>query len=344
MLCLPHNYKSIRLSFLLALALVLASTILSSAIALDKIHFATNWRAQAEHGGFYQAVVDGTYARYGLDVTILQGGPQQNAELLLAAGRVEFAMGSNLFQMFESVRQKTPIIKVASIFQIDPVVLISHPNAGLDRFVDLPKATAYIASDFRVSAWLWLKQAHGFQDQNIKPYGFNSAPFLADSHAIQQGFLTSEPFAIEQRGGFKPNVFLLADYGYDTYSTTIDTRADLIANKPELVQRFVDASIIGWYHYLYGDSSLAHAAIKRDNPEMTDAQLDYSLAKMREKGVVDSGDALIQGIGVMTDARMQSFYEKMTQAQAVPVGLDYKKGYSLAFIGKKLGLELRTRP
>lgn len=315
-----------------------------SAEALDKIRLATNWRAQAEHGGFYQAIVDGTYARYGLEVTILQGGPQQNAELLLAAGRVDFALCANLFQMFEAVRQKTPIVKVASIFQIDPVVLLSHPQAGLDKFEDLPKATAFIASDFMVSAWRWLKQAYGFRDEKIKPYGFNPAPFLADKQSIQQGFLTSEPFAIEQMGGFKPNIFLLADYGYDTYSTTIDTRADLIAHNPDLVQRFVDASIIGWYHYLYGQNEGANLAIKRDNPEMTDAQLTYSINQMREHGIVDSGDTKIAGIGVMTDARMKSFFDKMTQAGVVTSSLDYQQGYTLKFVGKKVGMEVKPTP
>lgn len=309
--------------------------------ALDRVTFATNWRAQAEHGGFYQALVDGTYARYGLDVTIQQGGPQLNARLLLAAGRVDFAMGANLIQMFEAVRQSVPVVTVASLFQIDPVIFMSHPGEGFDRFEDLPKATAFIANDMLVSVWRWLKQAHGFKDEKIKPYAFNSAPFIADRKSIQQGFLTAEPYEVERQGGFKPNVFLLPDYGYDSYSTTIEARADTIAKNPDLVQRFVDASIIGWYHYLYGDSRAANAAIKRDNPEMTDGQIAFSLEKMKERGVVDSGDALALGVGVMTDARMKSFFDKMAAAGVVPADLDYKQGYTLRFIGKKVGLDLR---
>ena len=312
--------------------------------ALDKVTFATNWRAEAEHGGFYQAVVDGTYARYGLDVAIRQGGPQQNARLLLAAGRVDFAMGANLLQMFETVKQQAPVVIVASMFQIDPVVLISHPAEGLDRFEDLPKATAYIASEFFVSVWRWLKQDYGFRDEKVKPYGFNPAPFLADKKSMQQGLLTAEPYEIERKGGFKPNVFLLADYGYDSYSTTIEARADMIAKNPDLVQRFVDASIIGWYHYLYADNAAANAAIKRDNPEMTDGQLAFSLEQMRKRGVVDSGDTLTGGVGVMTDARMKSFFDKMSKAGVVSADLDYKRGYSLHFIGKKVGMELRPKP
>jgi NitT/TauT family transport system substrate-binding protein len=311
--------------------------------ALDKVRFATNWRAQAEHGGFYQAVADGTYTHYGLDVAILQGGPQLNARLLLAAGRVDFTMGANTIQMFESVQQNVPIVTVASMFQRDPVIFMSHPGVGLDRFEDLPKATAFIASDMRVSVWQWLKQAYGFKDEKVKPYNFNSAPFIADKNSIQQGLLTSEPYAIERQGGFTPNIFLLPDYGYDGYSTTIETRADTIAKTPDLVQRFVDASIVGWYNYIYGDNAAANAMIKRDNPEMTDGQIAYSIAKMKERGIVDSGDALTQGVGVIADARMKSFFDKMAKAGVVPADLDYRRGYTLRFIGKKVGMELRPK-
>ena len=272
-----------------ALALFLSAL---PALALDKVSFATNWRAQAEHGGFYQALVDGTYAKYGLDVTILQGGPQSNARLLLAAGRVDFCMGANLIQTFSAVQQKAPIVAVASMFQKDPIIFMSHPGAGFDRFEDLPKATAFIGNDNLVSVYQWLKQAYGFKEEKIKPYTFNSAPFLADKKSIQQGYLTSEPFEIARQGGFTPNVFLLADYGYDSYSTTIETRKETIAAKPDLVQRFVDASIIGWYHYIYGDNSAANAAIRKDNPEMSEGQLAYSVEKLKERGIVDSGDSL----------------------------------------------------
>lgn len=325
-----------------SLATLIASFFfVAPAWALDKVSFATNWRAQAEHGGFYQALVDGTYARYGLDVTILQGGPQSNARLLLAAGRVDFAMGANLIQTFSAVQQNVPIVAVASLFQKDPIIFMSHPGEGFDRFEDLPKATAFVGADNLVSVFQWLKQAYGFKEGKIKPYTFNSAPFIADKKSIQQGYLTSEPFEIERQGGFAPNVFLLADYGYDSYSTTIEARDETVEKNPDLVQRFVDASIVGWYHYLYGDNGAANAAIRKDNPEMSEGQLAFSVAKLKERGVVDSGDSLTLGIGAMTDARVRSFFEKMSGAHVFPVDLDYRRGYTLRFVNKKVGLELR---
>ncbi len=323
--------------FSLIIVAAVSQALITPARALDKVRLITNWRAEAEHGGFYQAIVDGTYAHYGIAVDLQQGGPQLNSQILLAAGRFDFALGSNSLQIFEAVEQKTPIVAVAAICQIDPVALISHPGEGFDHFEDLPKATAYVSNSFLVSAWRWLKQSHGFHDDRLKNYAFNSGPFIADRKSIQQAYVTSEPYAIEKLAGFKPNVFLLADHGYDSYGTTIETRADLIEKNPGLVQRFVDASIIGWRHYLHGDNAAANAAIKRDNPDITDGQLAYSIAAMRDHGIVDSGDAATLGVGAITNERLDKFYASMVAAGVLPSGLDYRKGYSLRFIGKKVG-------
>jgi len=322
---------------------LLAAFPASQAAALDKVTFATNWLAEAEHGGFYQAKADGTYARYGLDVTILQGGPNANNRLLLAAGKIEFGLGANLIQAFDAAAGEIPIVAVAALFQKDPFILMSHPGVGLDHLEDLAHATAFIGKDGFVSVYQWLKLAYGFQDEKVKPYTFNSAPFIADKYSIEQGYATSEPFEVERQGKFKPNVFLIADYGYDSYSTTIETTRDLIDKNPDLVQRFVDASIIGWYNYIYGDNRAANDLIKRDNPDISDDQLAYSIAKMREYGIVDSGDSLTLGIGAMRDGRVKSFFAKMVDAGLFKPYLDYKRAYSLQFIGHGVGLELRPR-
>ncbi len=314
------------------------------ALALDKVTFGTNWRAEAEHGGFYQALADGTYRKYGLDVTILQGGPQSNNRLLLAAGRIDFDMGANMIQAFDSVAENVPIVAVAAMFQKDPFILMSHPHAGYDHFRDLPKATAFIGNDGLVTVYQWLKLSYGFSEDKVKIYTFNSAPFLADKNSIEQGYVTSEPYAIAQQGGFTPNVFLAADYGYQSYSTTIETRRAMIEKNPDLVRRFVEASIIGWYHYLYGDNAKANALIREDNPDITDGQIAYSIAAMRKYGIVDSGDALKRGIGAMTDARMAAFFKQMVAAKLFKPDLDYKRAYTLTFVDHGVGLSLRPKP
>ena len=331
-------------SFVAALAAFAALAAPHAARALDKVSFATNWLAEAEHGGFYQAVADGTYAKYGLEVKIVPGGPQANNRLLLISGKVDFFMGANMIQAMDAVKEGVPTLAVASMFQKDPIIYMSHPGQGLDKIEDLKNANAYfVGKDNLVTVFQWAKQTYGFREEKVKPYSFNPAPFLADKKSVQQGYLTSEPYEVEKQGGFKPNVFLVADYGYDSYSTTIETRADTIAKRPDLVQRFVDASAIGWYNYLYGDNKAANVLIKKDNPEITDGQIAFSIAKMKEYGIVDSGDSLKAGIGAMTDARMKSFFDKMVKAGVVDAKVDYKKSYTLQFVNKGVGVALRPK-
>jgi NitT/TauT family transport system substrate-binding protein len=313
----------------------------ASAQAADKVRFGTNWLAEAEHGGYYQAVADGTYAKYGLDVEIVQGGPQAANGILLISGKLDFYMGSSLIEAFDAAKQNAPMIVVAAHFQKDPQMVMSHPGVGLDKFTELVHSPAYIAKG--APFYDWMVSAHGFNYDNVRPYTFNPQPFIADKHSIQQGYITSEPYAVEKMGGFKPNIFLFADLGFSTYATTVETRPELVAKKADVVQRFVDASTIGWYHYLYGDNKAANELIKKDNPEMTDDQIAFSVAKMKEYGLVDSGETLTKGVGAMDDARVKDFYDKMVKAGVEPANLDYKKVYTLQFVNKGVGLDQKPK-
>jgi NitT/TauT family transport system substrate-binding protein len=311
------------------------------ALALDKVTFGTNWAADPEAGGYYQALVDGTYAKYGLDVTILPGGPSANGGMLLVAGKIEFFMGGDMIGDFLAVQNHIPTIAVAADFQKNPQIFMSHPGVGLDKWEDLPKETAFVSGGAVNTFWAWMRLAYGFKDDNIQRYNFNSALFIVDPHSIQQGYLTSEPLEVEKQGHFKPNVFLLSDYGYTTYSTLIETRREIVDRHPDMVQRFVDASAIGWYHYLYGDNAKANAMIKHENPEITDDQIAFSIAKMKEYGIVDSGDTLKMGIGAMTDEHWKDFFGKMVKAGIVKADTDYRKAYTLQFVDKGVGVDLR---
>jgi NitT/TauT family transport system substrate-binding protein len=313
-----------------------------TAQALDEVTFGTNWKAQAEHGGFYQAVATGIYERHGLDVTIRPGGPQVNHAQLLAAGQIDFNMGANVFGAFNYVQNDIPMVTVAATFQKDPQILMAHPDQGFDTLADLRGHPILISQDARTTYWEWLKAEYGFTDDMIRPYTFNPAPFLADPSAIQQGYLSSEPFAIEREGGFTPQVFLLADAGYDTYSTTIETSWQLVEDNPDLVQRFVDASIEGWYSYLYGDPAPANQLIRADNPDMTDEQIAYSIEKLKEYGIVDSREALDLGIGAMTDERWHNFFAFTADAGLFPKDLDLSRAYTLQFVNQKVGMELKN--
>jgi NitT/TauT family transport system substrate-binding protein len=328
---------------MVGVALTAAAIAPAAAQVLDKVSFGTNWVAEGEHGGFYQALADGTYRKYGLDVTIVPGGPNVNNRILLPVGKIDFFLSANTLQAFDAVEQNVPTIEVAALFQKDPQVLIAHPNQGIDKFADLKKLTLLISKEGMSTFYQWLKADYGFTDAQVRPYTFNPQPFLANSKSAMQGYVTSEPFAIAKAANFTPQVFLLADQGFSAYSTLIETRRALVDKRPDLVQRFVDASIIGWYNYLYGDISAANALIKKQNPEMTDDLLAYCVTAMKKYGIVDSGDAPTLGVGAMTDARMKDFFDEMARASVTKPGLDYRKGYTLQFVNKKVGLDLRPK-
>jgi NitT/TauT family transport system substrate-binding protein len=310
---------------------------------LDKVRFGTNWVAEPEHGGFYQALADGTYRRNGLDVTILPGGPNVNHRLLLPVGKIDFYMSANTLQAFDAVAQNIPTVSVAAIFQKDPQVFLAHPNQGINTFLDLKKLTLFVSKEGVATYFQWMKREFGFREEQVKPYTFNAQPFLADKRSAMQGYVSSEPFAVERQGKIKPKIFLLADQGFASYSTLIETRRDLVEKNPTLVQRFVNASIIGWYNYLYRDNQAANALIRRDNPEITDELLAYSRDAMIENFIVDFGVTRAFGIGSITDEHMKSFYDQMVRAGVVKAGLDYGKAYTTQFVNKGVGKELRPK-
>jgi NitT/TauT family transport system substrate-binding protein len=325
------------------MAVVAALSPAGAQTALDKVSFGTNWLPEAEHGGFFQALADGTYKSYGLDVTIAPGGPNDNNRMLLIAGKLDFFMAANTLMSLDAVANNVPVVTVAAIFQKDPQVFLTHPESKVTKLEDLKPLTLFVSKEGISSYFQWLKSEYGFSEQNVRPYTFNSQPFIADKQSAMQGYVTSEPFAVEKAAKFKPGIILLADYGFNTYSTLIETRRELTDKKPDLVQRFVDASIIGWYKYLYGDNTLGNALIKKLNPEMSDELLAYSLARMKEYGIVDSGDTLRDGIGAMTDERAASFFEKMVRAGVLRPDINFRNAYTLRFINKGVGLNLRPK-
>lgn len=329
------------IKFVAACALFACAT---GVFAQEKLVFGTNWRAQAGHGGFYQAVADGTYKRMGLDVEIAQGGPQMNNRPLLATGKIDFLMAGNLLLSFDNVKNGVPTVVVAAIFQKDPQAIFAHPGQGYDKFSDLAKApTAFISKDGQFSFWQWMKAEHGFKDEQLKPYVFNVGPFMADKKSVQQGYSISEPISLRAQG-FDPVVHLLADNGFSTYSTTIETRAELVRTKPDVVQKFVDASMIGWYNYLYGDNKAANELIKKANPEATDANIAGGIELMKKLNIVDSGEALTNGIGAMNTARVKDFYDKMVKAGLYKPGdVDLSKVVTTQFVNKKVGMDIKAK-
>ncbi|KQX87110.1 ABC transporter substrate-binding protein [Variovorax sp. Root473] len=319
--------RSFALSLAGAAALALSAT--APAQAQDKFTYMTNWYAQAEHGGFYQAVAQGIYKKHGLDVTIKMGGPQVNITQMMAAGQADCIMGSSDIQMMQVREGGVPVVNVAAFFQKDPQVLIAHDD--VKKFEDLKGKTLLIGAQANRGYWPWLKARFGLKDEQTRPYTFNIQPFVADANTAQQGYLTSEPYAI-QKAGVKSTVLMFSDHGYPSYAVTVSCMDKTVKERSKQVAAFVKASAEGWKSYL-ADPAPANALIKKDNPNMTDDQLAYSVAKLKEMGMVTGGDAARLGIGVITDARAKASYDFLVASKLLdPAKVDLTKTYTTEFV------------
>ena len=315
-----------RLPIVVATALALACSALH-AQAPQRIVFSTDWLAQAEHGGFYQAVAEGTYRKYGLDVQIRMGGPQVNGLQLLAAGQLDVAMADAL-QVASAIEQDVPVVAIAATFQKNPTAIIAHP--GVTRLEDLKGKPVAIGAASNTTFWPWLREKYGFTDDQKRPYGFSVQPFLADPALSQQGFVTSEPFSIE-KGGVRPTILLLADFGYPPYSETLVVTAKTLAERRDVLERFLRASAEGWKSYL-ANPAPGNALIRKANPEMSDELLAYGVRKMQEYGIVTGGDARRFGLLTMTDARWEATADFLRAAKLAKAGVDYHRAYTLELV------------
>ena len=297
-----------------------------------RLRFATDWRAQAEHGGFYQALASGAYEKRGLNVQIIQGGPSVNVPQLLASGAVELGMGSNSFIPMNLVEEGAPVKAVAAFFQKDPQVLMAHPDPSLQGIADLAGRPVLLATASRDAFWVWLKARYGFTDDQVRTYNYNLAPFLANEQAVQQGYLTSEPYTVEREGGFTPRVFLLADEGYPSYATMVLAPNAFARDNARALRAFIAASAEGWRDYIQGDGKAADELIRRDNPDMTQDVLDQARAKLKEYGIVDGGDAALYGLGTMTEERWQAFFEVTSAAGVYPTNLDWRQAFTTQYL------------
>jgi NitT/TauT family transport system substrate-binding protein len=303
----------------------------ASAPGRTRIRFATDWRAQAEQGGFYQALARGYYADKGLDVMLIQGGPSVNVPQLLAAGAIEMGLGSNAPLVMSLVTAGAGAKAVMASFQKDPQVLICHPRDDVNSLADMKGKPIMLADASITSFWPWLKARYGFTDAQVRKYTFNAAPFLADKKAIQQGYVTSEPYTLETQGGIKPEVYLLADAGYPGYAAMALAPDRLIASNPDAVRGFVEATIAGWRDYLRSDPAPGDALIVKDNPDMTPALLAQAREKLLTYAIVEAPDG---AIGMMSEEGWQRFHATMAQAGVYPADLPWRSAFDLQFLPK----------
>jgi NitT/TauT family transport system substrate-binding protein len=323
---------------IVALVGLIAVTAPSPARADEKLRFLLDWKAQAEHGGYYQALATGLYKKHGLDVTLMEGGPSVNNQQLIAAGAIELAQVSSDLAAFNLVRAGAPVRAVMASFQKDPQILMTHPRDDIKSLADM-KGMPIMISDTAVNTyWVWMKAAFGFTDSQIRKYSNNYGPFLADKNAIVQGYITNSPLLAE-RAGVKPQTYLFSENGYPSYSAIVMAPQKLIDSKPEVVQAFVDATIEGWYSYLNGDPTPAFDLIKKANPDMSDEINAYVLKALKDYQLASGGDAKTMGIGAMTDTRWKEIFDEMVAAKIYPASMDYTKAFTLQFVNKRHGAE-----
>lgn len=304
-----------------------------SAAPLTKVVFHTDWKAQAEHGGFYEALALGLYKKAGLDVVIRPGGPQTDNTRLLAAGAIDLAMVSDSFQALTLASKGADVKIIMASFQKDPETIMAHPGTGAASLAAWHNRPMYMDDAFKFSYWPWVKARFGFTDRQSRPYAFSLTPWLQDKFALQEGYLSSEPFTAT-KGGVTPQLVVLADAGYPGYAGMVATTGKYQRAHPDSLRKFVQASQAGWKAYLTGDPSAGNALIKRDNPEMQDDLLKYALNQMKARGIVISGDAVRAGPGVMTAARWALIHKEMAAVGLYPKTLDPAKIYDLEFLAK----------
>lgn len=295
---------------------------------LVPLTFQLNWLPEGEHCGFFEAQAAGVYSAAGLDVTLLPGGPEVNASLLVAGGRADLGMGSSFAQM-NLMTGGVDAVTVAAFFQKSPQTLVAHPGQGIDSLDDLLGRKIMVANFSRQEFWQFLKAEYGFSDDQLEPYAYSAAPFLADTTAVQQGYVTEDAFLLGSEMPAPPVSILLADYGWTDYATTVFGMRDWIAANRETVAAFLEATATGYARCLDGRATAGKAAILAANPDQGPDLLEFKLQQMRDLALV-TGDGTLP-IGAMTADRWTAFADSMIAAGLVPAGFDITPGYDLTF-------------
>ncbi len=298
-----------------------------TAPAAQPFVFLTSWYAQAEHGGFYQALATGLYKKAGLDVTIKMGGPQVNGMQLLAAGQADAVMGYDI-AVLKGREQGVNAVTVAASFQKDLQGLMTHED--VKSLAGLKDKTVLVATSGRSTWWPWLKTRYGYKEEQTRSYTFNIQPFLADKAIAQQGYPSSEPFAAAKAGA-KVHFFLFADDGYPPYGTTIVAMEKTVADRADVLKKFVAASLEGWKSFI-ADPTPAIALIKRDNPNMSDETIAFALKRMKELDIFWAGPARTEGLGSMREERFKATYDMLVQNQLLDPKVDWRKSFTTQFV------------
>lgn len=281
--------------------------------AADKVDLVLNWYPEAEHGGYYAALVHGYYAEAGLDVTIVPGGPNAPVLQKVATGAATFGV-SNADQVLLARAQDAPLVAVMAPLQISPRCLMVHRKSGIRQFEQLQRMTIAMSSG---AAWAqFLKKRLPLTDVTFVPPG-SVAQFLNDENFAQQAYVFSEPFVAESQGG-DPHCLMVSDLGFNPYTSVLFVSQDTMNQKADLVRRMVAASVRGWTTYLEApDSTNKH--IHKQNPEMSLEILKFGAQAMQPLCKPADADAP-DSLGQMTAGRWNELVEQMVEVGALQPG------------------------
>jgi NitT/TauT family transport system substrate-binding protein len=310
----------------------LALTAATAASAAEKIRYSMNWVPEGEHCGFYQAKAAGYYDKAGLDVELKGAGPDVNVALLVGTGQLELGMGSS-FTSINMVAQGIPGITVASMFQKDPQTLVAHSGQGIKTLADVKGKPVMIAKFAQQEFWQFLKQKFAFTDDQLRPYTYSVAPFLADEAAIEQGYVTEDEYQLKSQMKTPPEIMLLADYGYQNYATTIFGMRPWVEAHGDAVKAFIKATAQGYQDCLDGKADAGEKLLHTANPDEPEGLFQFKIKQMKERNMLTGGDAEKLGIGAMSDARWKDFFDTMSASGVYKKDLDYKSAYTLKYLG-----------
>jgi NitT/TauT family transport system substrate-binding protein len=308
-------------------ALVAAGSRIVPARAATKVRLLTNWFAEAEHGGFYQAKATGLYEKAGLDVDIQMGGPQVNGMQLLGGGDADIILSYDI-QVLDSIAKGVPAVAIGAVNQFDLQGIMAHTDVA--SLASLKGKKVLVSSTAFSTFWPWLKLKYGFTDDQAGTYTFNLQPFYIDPTIAQQAYITAEPFEA-QKHGIKTKFFLFADDGYPPYSTTLVTTRPYMQKNPDVVAAFVKATMEGWKSYLTNPAP-GNVLIKEANPKEEDDQIAYSIARFKAIKCVTGGDAATQGIGIMTEARWEKTRDFMVSSKMMKSDAPWKTAFTTQFV------------
>jgi NitT/TauT family transport system substrate-binding protein len=283
-----------------------------------------NWKPEPQFGGFYAAEVDGIYGRHGLNVTITAGGAGAPTIDMIGAGTVPFAIVS----ADEIVRARAMgnlVVALFTVYQTNPQGIMTRASRGFKTLADIFTHPGILAMERGLPYSDFLQKKYGFGNLKIVPSPFGDLSlYRSEENYAMQCFVTSEPLAAKKTG-IEPQTFLIAESGYNPYTTVLATSESYLKSNPQIVKSMIDAVREGWQAYL-ADPTKANEYMGGLNPTM-DAQT-FKDSAAAQKPLIESADTKRVGLGTMTPDRWQMLVQQLVELKVIEKRMDPKANFA----------------